>query len=63
MKIDILANIKLDQKKLQKQFPTISNGIYAAVNDITIGNELKIYAGPWWKDPAQIEFLKEIVAS
>lgn len=63
MKIDILANIKLDEKKLQKQFPTIPNGIYAAVNDISICNELNIYAGPWWKDPAQIEFLKEIVAS
>ena len=60
MQIEILANIKLDEQKCQRRFPVIPNGINAAVNDISISNELHVYAGPWRKDPAQIKSLSEI---
>lgn len=60
--IDMIANIKFDLQKIQNRFPDISDGTYAAANDISISNVLSVYDGPSYNAPQKIESLSEIMA-
>jgi hypothetical protein len=39
MQLEIIGKIEIDDRKLKSHFQKIDNGIFAAINDISISND------------------------